>query len=73
MVLEKDELSLTVTPYKKTSRKCTRNRRQKLKANQKAEAKSSNRGYQIVLSKETFISINRDLMKEEKEKYDIEL
>lgn len=68
MVLEKDELSLTVTPDKKTSRECTRNRKQKLKANL-----GSNRCYQVVLSKETFISINRDLMKEEKEKYDIEL
>lgn len=68
MVLEKDELSLTVTPYKETSRKCTRNRKQKLKANL-----GSNRGYQVVLSKETFISINRDLMKREMAKYDIEL
>lgn len=68
MVLEKDELSLTVTLYKKTSRKYTRDRKQKLKANL-----GSNRGYQVVYSKETFISINRDLIKKKKKKYDIEL
>lgn len=68
MVLEKDELSLTVIPYKKTSRKYTRNRNQKLKANL-----GSNGGYQVVLSKETFISINKDLMKKEKEKHVIKL
>lgn len=68
MVLEKDELSLSFAPYRKTSGKFTSSRKQKLKANL-----GRNRGYQAVLSKEAFISINIHLTKKEKEEYSIEL
>lgn len=68
MVFEKDELSLSFAPYRRTSGKFTSSRKQKLEANL-----GSNTGYQIVLSKEAFISINIHLTKKEKEKYNIEL
>ena len=68
MVFETDELSLSFTPYRKTSGKFTSSRKQKLKANL-----GSNGDYQVVLSKEAFISINTHLMKKEKEEYNIEL
>jgi len=68
VLFEKDELSLSLTPYRKTSGKFTSSRKQKLKA-----SLGSNSHYQVVQSREALISINIHFMKKEKEKYNIEL